>query len=184
MRFTKWAFLGVAVGVVFVVIVGVLSIQVIGRRAGMVFGLDNVPVGLTVPQVPFVPMLAIAAVSTLVMYSLTRLVRRNSRRSRVAFVAGFSVSTALLILLAFGIAPGVDTPRGELPLGVLAGWRGWIQEGGASPAVHVLLFLAIGSLWLYPSRGQAASSGGEHGEAEHTSEELTVSPSDAPDDAT
>lgn len=179
----KWAIFGVAIGTLFVAFVGMLSVQVIGLQAGLVFGLDNVPVAVTEPHMPAVPMFAIAVLSTLVMYCLTRMFRRHARQSRIALVAGFGISTIVLILIAFAIAPGADTPRGQLPLGVLKGWRGWVQEGGINPAVHVVLFLSIGSLWLYPVTCGITSAREGRRDTEHAGE-LKVSPSDDGDEIT
>ncbi|MFV2088328.1 hypothetical protein [Micromonospora sp. LOL_021] len=169
MRSVLWGLYGAVLGTLLVGVVGVLSIQATGLRAGVVFDLNNALAGITSPGTPYLPMLGIAAVSSLAVWALTVGPRRRPRRCRVGLVVGFSVSTVALIALSFVIAPDIDAQR-ELLLGVMPGWQGWIHKGGGESAVHLLLILAIGSLWLNPGRrsdrptgasgGDAATSGG------------------------
>ncbi|MDG4774957.1 hypothetical protein [Solwaraspora sp. WMMD792] len=165
MRSVLWGLYGAVLGALLVGVVGVLSIQATGLRAGAVFDLNNTLAGITSPQTPYLPMLGIAAVSSLAVWALTVGPRRRPRLCRVGLVVGFSTSTVALIALSFVIAPDIDAQR-ELLLGVMPGWPGWIHRGGGESAVHLLVALAIGSLWLCPDRQPAqptAASGGGTG---------------------
>ncbi|ROO62624.1 hypothetical protein EDC02_4605 [Micromonospora sp. Llam0] len=166
MRSVLWGLYGAVLGTLLVGVVGALSIQATGLRAGAVFDLNNTLAGVTSPRTPYLAMLGIAAVSSLAAWALTAGPRRRPRLCRVGLVVGFGASTVALIALSFVIAPAdIDAGR-ELLLGVMPGWRGWIHKGGGESAVHLLVALAIGSLWLYPDRQSArpaAASGGGTG---------------------
>ena len=160
-----WGICGIALSVVFVFVVGILSIQVVGLRGGAVLDLSNMAVAVTTAHVPFPQMIAIAVLSALVLFVLTVVVRKRATRFRVAFVVGFSVATLLLVSLAFVLAPFRGPVEG-LSIGFEPGWVGWLGEGGSSPAVHVIFFLAVASIWLY--------SGARHPEAHSESTTSTV----------
>lgn len=111
MKSAVWGICGIALSVVFVFVVGILSIQVAGLRGGAVLDLSNMAVAVTTAHVPFPQMIAIAVLSALVLFVLTVVVRKRATRFRVAFVVGFSVATLLLVSLAFVLAPfSVDPP--------------------------------------------------------------------------
>lgn len=145
-----WGICGIGLGVVFVFAVGILSIQAAGLRLGAILDLNNMAVAVTSPRVAFLQIIGIAALSTLVMFLLAVAVRKRAKRFRVAFVAGFSVATVLLVSLSFVLAP-FRGPQDGLSIGFEPGWVGWLVEGGSSPAVHVVFLLAVGSVWLYSS---------------------------------
>lgn len=154
MKAAAWGFSGLVLGGVYVLVVGVLSIQAKGQRVGAVFDLSNSVVEVTTARQPIVPMLAVAAVSALVMYALVFGARRRARSDRLALVGGFSVVVLALVVTALQ-APVLRIIEPGIPLGESVAWRGWVDEGGVSPAVHVLLFLAIGSAWLFPGSRRA-----------------------------
>ncbi len=157
MKSAVWGICGIALSVVFVFAVGILSIQVVGLRGGAVLDLNNTLVAITSARVPYLPFIGIAALSTLAIFLLTVAVRKHAKRFRVAFVVGFSVATLVLVSLSFILNP-LWAPDGTLTIGrpIEPGWLGWLVTGGSSPAVHVVFFLALASIWLYSSSGQRA----------------------------
>lgn len=144
-------------GAAFVILVGALTVQVIGLQAGAVFDLSNTVVAVTEPRHPVWPSVAIAVLGVLVMVAL---VAGGRRGGRPALVGGFVVATAALVVWGFALMVDRNS-AGEQTVGVLAGWTGWVEKGGLSPAVHVVLLLALASLWLGAGRSadQAATSG-------------------------
>jgi hypothetical protein len=143
---------GAVIGALYVVIIGLLSVQVIGLQAGAVFDLGNTVVGITEPQVPIWPLLAIVVLSALVIVGLVVLHRAASRTAGVALIAGFALAAAVVVVWAFILAAGRDS-GGEQTVGVLGGWVGWVEKGGLNSATHLVIVLAVASFWL-PSRPQ------------------------------
>lgn len=145
-----WIVYGIALGFVFIVMAGLLSIQTRGLKAGALFNLNNEMVAVVGPTEPVLPLVGLAAMSGLVMYALTILMRNRDKLSRISLTASFSGATILLVTAAFILSSvrGLDP---ELPLGVPMGPAGWLEFGGVNPAVHAVLVFAIGSLWLYSS---------------------------------
>ncbi|WP_326551689.1 hypothetical protein [Micromonospora sp. NBC_01813] len=156
-----WGVFGAAVGALLVVVVGILSVQAVGLRSGAVLDLNNALVAITSPQVPYLQIFAIAVLSSAVVGSLVLGIRKLARPCGVALVAGFGVSAAALISWSFAITPDIRVAR-DLPLGILAGWEGWIQQGGINSAVHVALLLVLGASWQFrrPRQGGRVSGGG------------------------
>lgn len=146
MRSAVWGICGIALGVVFVLAVGALSVQAIGQEAGAMFDLYNTVIRITPPRIPLLPMLATAVLSVLVMLVLTLGSLELSMRSRQALVAGFFLAAALLITWALLLTAARNT-GGDRTVGVLPGWKGWLEKGGRSSAVHVVTLLSVGSLW-------------------------------------
>lgn len=161
MKVATWGFAGLVLGGVYVLVVGVLSFQAMGQRDGVVFDLSNAVVELTTPRQPIVPMLAVAAVSVLVMYALVAGARRRGRADRLAMVVGFSVAVLALVVTALS-APVLRVIEPGVPVGEVVAWRGWIDKGGVSPAVHVLLLFALGSPWLFPGSRRARDAAQGH----------------------
>jgi len=135
------------IGAVYVLVAGALSVQAIGQEAGAVFDLYNTVISITSPRIPLLPMLATAALSVLVMFFLTIGSLKRSGRSRQSLIAGFFLATALLVTWAFLLTAARDNGD-DVTVGVLAGWKGWLEKGGNSSAVHVVALLSVGSLWL------------------------------------
>ncbi|MFV2010478.1 MULTISPECIES: hypothetical protein [unclassified Micromonospora] len=179
MKALAWGICGLALGVLFVFVVGILSVQVAGLRAGAVFDLNNVVVAVTSPRVPFLQIFAIATLGGLVTYSFVLGVRKLVRPSWLALVSGFAVSVVVLIFWSFVIAPSVSVGR-DLPLGILEGWEGWIQEGGMNPAVHVVFLLALGSLWQFRRAFQHPPAANRSEEAPEGSQIIIPRDSDEP----
>lgn len=153
---------GSLAGIVFVVVTGALSIQVIGNKAGVAFDLRNEVAGIVAPRLPILPSLAVAALSGMIiaLYSFT--LRRGDERVRRAVVISFAAVVALLVIYSYFLTAGrID--GGDAPQGVLRGWRGWLEEGGGNPAVHVVALLSVMSLWLKSDyRTQAVRSQEDH----------------------
>lgn len=143
------AICGAVAGALYVVVVGLLSVQVIGLQAGAVFDLSNTVVGITEPQMPIWPLLAIVILSALVIIGLVVLAGATSRSATVWLVAGFSLAAAAFVAWAFALMVGRDSGA-EQTVGVLHGWVGWVEKGGLNSAVHLVIALAVASLWLRP----------------------------------
>lgn len=150
-------------GLVYVLLTGILSIQAIGARAGAVFDLNNELVAVTSPRIPVVPMLATALLSGLVFYAVAVVIQKRAIGVRISTVAGFTVAVIALIIWSFTITPD-GAPRGVGPVGVAVGWEGWIQKGGTNPAVHLVVVLALGALWPFRSTSSNVSGSGQDGE--------------------
>ncbi|WP_422770229.1 hypothetical protein ACN28C_26425 [Plantactinospora sp. WMMC1484] len=149
MKTIAWAVGGVALGIVYVLLVGILGIQIIGARAGAVFDLNNELVAVTSPSVPVLQMIASALLSGLVFYVVTIGLQKRTARIRVSTVAGFVVAVTSLVIWSFVIAPDAVPLGGASTEGIAIGWEGWIQEGGVNPAVHVLIVLVLGAHWPF-----------------------------------
>ena len=128
---------GVFLGVSYVLITGVLSIQVIGNETGAAFDLSNTVVGVVAPRLPVLPSLAIAALAVAMVWLVSFASRRASKSARW-FVVSFSASTLVLVCWSFYLASGGRIYGGDTPAGVLTGWEGWVEEGGRNPATHVV----------------------------------------------
>lgn len=137
---------GASLGISFVLITGALSVQVIGNEAGAAFDLSNTVVGIVAPRLPILPSLAIAALAALLIALLSFQLWRGGKSAQW-FVISFSTSTLALICWAFYLTSGrID--GGGVPVGVLKGWKGWLEEGGRNPATHLVVLLSIMPLWL------------------------------------
>lgn len=148
------ATVGAVAGALYVVIVGLLSIQAIGVQAGAIFDLKNTVVGITEPRVPVWPLLAIAILSALVIVSLVAVRGAASRGARVSLVVGFALVAVAFVVWAFILTAGRDSGT-EQTVGVLAGWTGWVEKGGLNSATHLVVILAVASIWLRQrSQGQ------------------------------
>lgn len=156
MKNAAWSILGIALGFVYVLTTGALSVQVIGQESGAVFDLNNVVVGVTPPRLPIFPFIAIAALGGLVMFCLTVALSALPKRRRLLIVAGFFITVAALIVWAFMLTAGRSAPA-ESVVGVLEGWQGWLEKGGSNSAVHLVALLSLGSLWLWPDRERAGA---------------------------
>src|SRR5690606_19312530 len=111
------------------------------------YDIGNVVVAVTTPRTPFLQIVATTALNGLVVYALTLGARRRQREA-AAVAASFSIATSLLILASFLSTPSTG-PDGGLPVGVAAGWQGWLQEGGANPSIHLVLIVAVGACWYF-----------------------------------
>jgi hypothetical protein len=148
LRSAVWGISGMLLAVVFVLILGMLSAQVAARKLGAILDLNNMVTAIAPSTVAYVPIAATAVLSALVVYLLRVAVRNRLRRFRLAFVAGFGFATILLLSASFVLAP-LRGPQVGASIGIEPGWVGWLAEGSATPAVHVVLLLAVGMLWVY-----------------------------------
>ncbi|MGV8858828.1 hypothetical protein [Rhodoglobus sp.] len=143
-----WGISGIATGAVFVLVAGLLTIQASGLAAGAQYALNNSLASIITPRVPYLMMGALAVLSAAVVFSLTVAMRNRSAVSRMAFTSGFSAATLLLIIASFAFAATGMTPETPM-IGVAPGWQGWLNRGGSSSAVHLVLLLSVGLLWLH-----------------------------------
>lgn len=158
MKALVWAVGGAALGSAYVLLVGILGIQIIGARAGAVFDLNNEMTAVTSPTIPMAQMFATVLLGGLVFYLLTVGVRKRAARIRVSTVAGFVAAVGSLVIWSLTITPDAG-PQGVTPAGIASGWEGWIQKGGINPAVHLLIVLALGAHWPHwPRRSRRSTS--------------------------
>lgn len=149
---------GLAVGVVYVVLTGILTIQAGGLRGGVVFDVNNDLAKFQDPQVPIVLVALNALLSALVFYGVAILPHARPRSVRVGLVAGFVLAVAALLAFSTSVEPNTDPEKGPVTR-IARGWEGWVQEGSYNPAVLLIAVLALGSL-AWSSRVPAFSSPG------------------------
>lgn len=160
------ALVGAIAGAVYVLVVGVLEIHSIGARAGAVYDLNNVVVGITRPGVPWLQLVAIALVSASILYvgafELRGIPQRPATAGVVSFVAVClaSIGWALVELSQSLVDGGAQS-------GVSEGLRGWIEKGGQHAAVHVVALFGLGILLLRSRshRNPPATQNGESSDA-------------------
>ncbi|MDX6231123.1 MAG: hypothetical protein QOH68_71 [Nocardioidaceae bacterium] len=138
-----WTVGALGLGIAYVLAVGVLSVQTMGARAGAKFDLNNELVSVTSPTIPVLPMLGTALLSALVLYAVTFGLRKRSTRTRISVAMAFAAGALSLVVWSLTMTPAGVLATEGIPLG----WEGWIKEGGTSPAVHVVIILALGALW-------------------------------------
>lgn len=153
MRNAAWALAGVAVSLVFVFGIGILTIQRTGLMGGAHFDLSNQLVRVTQPGPALLPLLAIAAWSALVVFVLVAAVRNRPRRSQFLFRVSFATATAALIGVSLWSLVAGYAQNG-LTQGFSLGILGWIEEGGASSVVHVVLLFMLVVLWVRHDSGR------------------------------
>lgn len=142
---------GAIAGAVYVLVVGVLEIHSIGARAGAVYDLNNVVVGITRPGVPWLQLVGIAVLSAGILYVGAFELREIPQRPATAGVASFvavclaAIGWALMELSQSLVDGGVRSKVSE-------GLHGWIEKGGQHAAVHVVALFGLGIL-LLRSRG-------------------------------
>lgn len=155
-----WVIAGLVLNSLFILGVGILTIQIIALKGGGVLGLDNQLIAVTKPSPALLQLLGIASLSTLVLLALTFGVAGREPVSRTQFRSGFVV-TSIVLITAATIMVSVDYVPNTLQLGFSVGPRGWLEEGGISPAVHIVFLVALAVLWLDPgvrTRGKAQDS--------------------------
>jgi len=153
MKSAVWGICGIAVGAVFVLVAGILTIQALGLAAGGQYDLSSSVISFIPRRVPYLLMCALAVLSAVVIFALTVAMRNRSKIVRMAFTGGFTVATLTLIVLSFVFAATGRTPETPM-IGVAPGWQGWLNHGGSSSAVHLVVLLAVGSLWMRSSSPQ------------------------------
>ncbi|PPG38079.1 hypothetical protein C5C17_15630 [Pseudoclavibacter sp. RFBA6] len=132
--------------IVYVLLVGYLTLQVIGLAAGAVRGIDNQLTAVTRPGPGLVQLGGIAAASGGVLLGLTWTTRRADSTSRFSLRLGFAVTTTAQVVAAFAILSQrfevLDLDTGPAP------WvEGWLTRGGTASVVHLMLIVAIGLLF-------------------------------------
>jgi hypothetical protein len=160
MKPMAWTIVGIAASLLFVLGTGGFAIQRIGLKMGAVFGLNGELVGVTTPGPALLPLGAIAAVSAVALAALTLGVRRLAPRSRFLVRIGFTAATAVLVVVALvSLSFGAGLTSYSLQQGMMPGWDAWLEEGGSSSAVHVVLLVMGGCLWLDRGSRRQSSKG-------------------------
>ena len=115
---------GLAIGVAYVVLTGILTIQADGLRGGVLFDLDNDLARFQDPRVPVLHLVLNASLSALVFYGVAILPRARPRSVRVGLVAGFVLAVAALLAFSTSVEPNTDMEKGPIT-GIARGWAGW-----------------------------------------------------------
>ncbi|MGP9501654.1 hypothetical protein ACT3TS_05500 [Specibacter sp. AOP5-B1-6] len=139
---------GMVLSALFIAGVGILTIQKIGINGGAVFGLDNQLAAVTEPGPALVQLSAIAVLSALVIFALSPVLRSRIKARpllilRLSFCAATVVQVAITLVLL-----SMDYTVNGLDDGFSPWWRGWLEAGGNSPAVHVTMLVVIGFFFL------------------------------------
>ena len=146
MRYAAWTGVGFVVGAGYVLLVGMLSVHTSGALAGAVYDWNNELVEVASPSSPIFSTLASALLGGLVFYGIAVAPRRSSPAVRRSVTLGFALSTIAAVIWAFSKALEVS-PDGVPSVGIALGWEGWLEQGGTSPAVHLVVVLTLGALW-------------------------------------
>ncbi len=141
MRAAPWFIGGLAVGVAYVLIMGISTVQIAAARGGVVVDLRNEVVEVGSPSTPILQWFVSAVLGVLTFYAIVLHPRRRDVVVRVAAAGGFVV--AALALSAWSLAIDDDAASEAVSAGTALGWKGWIQEGGTNAAVHLMIGLAI-----------------------------------------
>lgn len=152
MRRAAAVLIGALGGAAFVLVVGVLEIHATGARAGAVYDLRNVVVGITQPAVPWLQLAAIALLSASIVLLGVLTLRKGSQRLTAVCIASFVLVCLVLIGWAM-VALSQEVDASRVSSGVAEGVRGWVEKGGQHAAVHVVVLVAVGLL-LRPSARQ------------------------------
>lgn len=147
MKNVAWVIAGIAAGVILVFGVGILTIQRIGLKGGAVFDLHGELVAVTEPGPGLLQLLAIAVGSALVAFGLTVGVGSRSRLARLLVRGSFAATTTLLIATSLSLLAG-DYTQKSLTTGITPGWNGWIEEGGSTSVVHLVLLVVVAVMWM------------------------------------
>lgn len=142
----SWFMGGLIVGLCFVLLTGILTIQAVASRSGAVVNLNNEVVAVQSPTIPFMQWLAIAVLGALTFFVMSVYLRDRSALVSYGATTGFAVAS--IALFAWSLRVTGDAPPGTDVAATALGWEGWIQEGGTSPAVHVVIMLTIGAAVL------------------------------------
>ncbi|KAB1637624.1 hypothetical protein [Pseudoclavibacter terrae] len=146
MRKTIWFAGGIAMSILYVLLVGYLTLQVIGLAAGAVLGLDNQLTAVTTPGPGLLQLGGIAAASAGVLLGLTWATRRADPANRFSLRLGFAVATTAQVVAAFAVLSQrfevLNLDTGPAP------WvEGWLTRGGTASVVHLMLIVAVGLLF-------------------------------------
>lgn len=141
------AFVGAALGFVFLTASGFLSVQISGLMHGAIYDLRNVVVAVTDPGLPIAHILALGALSGLAV--LVILVSRRSleRSARAWFLTGFSLTVLGCSVTGMSLYASRDTSAqlsGVIPEGI----PGWVERGAMESSVHVVLIIALAATVL------------------------------------
>ena len=133
--------IGLALSLVYVSLVGALSIQISGLAGGAVFDLSNTLTAVTEPNAGLLQVLGIAVASGAVLWIL---MRRGTTGTDVQRLLRLGFGTGTLVQIAVGVALLVgrffvlDLNQGP------AKWlEGWITSGASNSAVHVVFIVTV-----------------------------------------
>src|SRR5262245_42358125 len=95
---------GAALAVGYVIVIGILAVEVMETKAGIEITFQNDDVlALFEPHTPWLPVVAIAALSALMCLLVTVATRGRAPLARAAIASGFVVALAGLVVWAFTI---------------------------------------------------------------------------------
>lgn len=136
------AILGALLAIPYVIVMGIVAMQVDAGRLGLSTDLLNRPTGAQGVVTAWPWLIALAVVSLLVLMLVTRGRVDWGGRGRAAFGFGFSgVLLAVTIYAVFVTGPGFL--MGVNRFQMLEGPHSWIDRAGNSTSLHLVLALVI-----------------------------------------
>lgn len=130
-----WLVMGAALGFVFVAALGYLSVQVEGAWNGAVFDLMNNVIWVVSSHVPYLLYVSMAGLCGLILYLTSQVSPISRESSRFYLGTGFVVRALALLVTALLLLAEQGTP----PMGIAAGWMGWLMQAGKNPALLVVV---------------------------------------------
>lgn len=138
------AILGVLITIPYIVVTGILAMQVDAGRLGLSADLLNRPTGVQEPGSAWLAVIGLAVVSLLTVILITQ--GREAWGGRARAAMGFGFAVVMLAVVVYGVfVTGPDFMFGLQRLEMLDGPHSWIDRAGNSTSVH--LALAIVMTW-------------------------------------
>lgn len=140
-----WILGGLVAGVAYVLLAGILEVQITGSLEGGVYNLNNEIVAVTQPNIPFLQYASLAVLSAVILLVATRSVATERLPRRIALLGGFAVAVIILIVWGFVLQGAAMAETGGVREGLPSGLPGWILKGGLSVVVHAVGLIAVTS---------------------------------------
>lgn len=148
---------GLLAGAVYVVVAGILEVQISGSLAGGVYDLNNVIVAVTQPQIPFLQYVSLAVLSAAVLLLVMRQSSSDQIPQAIALVGSFAFAVIVLITWGFVLQGVAMAETGGVREGLPEGLSGWVLMGGLSVAVQAVGLVAALSAVLLAMRARRTS---------------------------
>lgn len=148
---------GCLTSVVYMAVVGILSVQATATRGGAVLNLNNIVVGVQDPKIPALQMTAIMCMGVLTAYIVAYAPRNFSLPVRLAVSTSFVVSSGVLLIINFSSGPGRD-PLQSVADGTMPGIKGWLLKASNESSVHLLVALVLFLVVFQLTRSKARNS--------------------------
>ena len=158
---------GAALAAATTMLTGMLAIQVVGLQDGLRFSLLNVPIEAQTQRLGVVPIVASVAVLGVALFLLTIVCARFSVAIRTAFRVGFALVASGLVVAAMVLVSGslATPPAWDSVIRFDGPFVGWIQEGGVSVGLHLVIVSSIAAVAIDLRRRRLSRRGGSGAEA-------------------